>query len=44
MHCLLLDKKSAVIDGTFSPNDVKIVFKIDDKAQATYFSETGNGE
>ncbi len=34
---------SAAIRGTFTKNDVKIVFYIDEKPRATYFSEQAMG-
>ncbi len=35
--------KKADIDGTFTKDDVMIVFNVDNNPKATYFSETGNG-
>ncbi len=37
------DKLSADIRGTFTQNDVKIVFYIDEMSRSTYFSEEAMG-
>ncbi len=41
--CKSIDLMQADIEGSFTEEDVKIVFNVDGKTQETYFSETGKG-
>ncbi len=41
--CILVEKKTATIEGTFTEEDIKIVFDVDGSKVSTFFSKAGTG-